>query len=111
MASPAGAQELKTINVMSPNEASCGLYPQFMGQEFGYFAEEGLKINLLSAETTVPFIAFLANGDADAVALDPGQVLQGAQAGQPIAVVYEFFQYASEGIAVRLMARSRRSPS
>ena len=96
----AGAQELKTVNFLSVNEASCAAFPQFAGDEFGFFAEEGLKINFLSSATTIPYVAFLANGDADITLLDSGQVFQAANAGQPIKVVYEAYQFAPEGIVV-----------
>jgi len=94
----ASAQELKTINYLGTNDTSCSPYPQFIMQEFGFLEEEGYKINLLSANTTVPFVAFLANGDADLAMLDSGQVFQAVDAGQPIKVVYEAYQFGPEGI-------------
>ncbi len=98
--SPAAAQELKNINVMSPNDTSCSPYPQIVADEFGFFAAEGLKITLLPSSTDIPFVAFLANGDADVVVLDSGQVFQAVDKKQPIAVIYEAYQWASDGIAV-----------
>lgn len=96
----AHAQDLKSFNFMSPNDATCGPYAQVVSDEMGYFADEGLKVNLLSSETSIPFVAFLSNGDADIVTLDAGQVLQAVTAQQPIKVVYEAYQFASEGIVV-----------
>ena len=60
----------------------------------------GLKVNLLPSDTTVPYVAFLANGDADLVMLDAPQVFQAVNAKQPVAVVYEANQYAPESIGV-----------
>jgi NitT/TauT family transport system substrate-binding protein len=94
------AQELETINVMTSNDASCSPYPQIASDEFGFFADAGIKINLLSSSTSIPFVAFLSNGDADIVMLDPGQVLQAVNAEQPISVLYEAYQGASDGIVV-----------
>jgi NitT/TauT family transport system substrate-binding protein len=94
------AQELTTVNFMSPNDNSCGPYAQIVSQELGFFADEGLDVNLLSSETTIPFVAFLQNGDADIVTLDSGQVLQAASSGLPIKIVYEAYQFAPEGILV-----------
>ena len=96
----AHAQELKTFNFMSPNNETCGPYSQVVGDEMGFFADEGLKVNLLSSDTSIPFVAFLSNGDADIVTLDAGQVLQAVTAKQPIKVLYEAYQFASEGIVV-----------
>jgi len=96
----AGAQELEEINVMTSNDQSCSPYPQIAADEFGFFAEEGLKVNLLPSETTVPYIAFLANGDADIAMLDAGMILQGVNAGQPISAIYEAYQRAGDGMIV-----------
>jgi NitT/TauT family transport system substrate-binding protein len=98
LAAPLGAQELKTINYMGTNDTSCSPYPQFIMQEFGFLEKEGYKVNILSADTTVPFVAFLANGDADLAMLDAGQVLQAIDAGQPVKVVYEAYQFGPETI-------------
>lgn len=96
----ASGQELQEVNVMTVNEASCSPYPQFTGLEFGFFEDEGLKVNLLASSTSIPYVAFLANGDADLVMLSSGEVLQALNAGQPVSVVYEAYQAAPEGIVV-----------
>jgi NitT/TauT family transport system substrate-binding protein len=69
-------------------------------QSFGFLAKEGYEINLLSSDTSVPYVAFLANGDADIAMLDAAQVISAVAAGQPIKVVYETHQFAPEGIVV-----------
>jgi len=96
----AQAQDVQEINVISPNDSTCSVYPQFTAQGLGLWANEGLQANLLPSETTIPFVAFLQNGDADLVMLDSAQVLQAADAGLPIAVVYEAYNFAPEGIVV-----------
>lgn len=97
----AQAQDLKEVNVIMPNDSSCGMYPEWNATHFGFWADSGIKVNILPSETTVPFVAFLQNGDADIVTLDSAQVLQAADNGLPIKVVYEAMQYAPEGIYVR----------
>jgi NitT/TauT family transport system substrate-binding protein len=96
----AQAQELKTVNFMSPNDSTCSVYPQFNAALLGYWDDEGIKVNLLESETSVPYVAFLQNGDADIVTLDSAQVLQAADNNLPIKVVYEAYQFAPEGIVV-----------
>jgi NitT/TauT family transport system substrate-binding protein len=86
------------INVITPNNTSCNMYPQFNSEGLGFW--EGLKVNLLPSETTIPYVAFLQNGDADLVMLDSAQVLQAADSGLPIKVVYEAYNFAPEGIVV-----------
>jgi NitT/TauT family transport system substrate-binding protein len=96
----AQAQELRDVNVVMPNDSSCGMYPEWNATIFGFWPEAGIKVNILPSETTVPYVAFLQNGDADIVTLDSAQVLQAADVGLPIKVVYEAMQYAPEGIYV-----------
>jgi NitT/TauT family transport system substrate-binding protein len=100
LATAAQGQEMMEINIITPNDASCAVYPQFTADAFGFWASSGIKVNLLSSETTVPYVAFLQNGDADLVMLDSAQVLQAADSGLPIRVVYEAFNFAPEGIVV-----------
>jgi NitT/TauT family transport system substrate-binding protein len=111
------AQELKEINFMSSNDGSCSVYPQFAMQAFGFLEKEGYKLNLLSSDTSVPYVAFLANGDADVAMLDAIETLTARAQGQDIKVVYETHQFAPEGIVVladsptRSPPRSRSTPS
>ena len=96
----APAQDLQEINVMTPNRGSCSMYPQWNAKTFGFWEKEGIKVNLLPSETSIPYVAFLQNGDADVVVLDSAQVLQAVDTGLPIQVVYEAFNFAPEGIVV-----------
>src|SRR5690606_38439825 len=100
LCSPSQAQELKNINFMSSNDGSCSVYPQFAMQSFGYLAKDGYKVTLLDSGTSIPHVAFLANGDADFAMLDAAETLTSVAAGQPIKVVYETHQFAPEGIVV-----------
>jgi NitT/TauT family transport system substrate-binding protein len=96
----AQAQEKLTVNFMSSNDSSCSPFPQMNAQVFGFWDELGLTVNFLSSETTVPYVAFLQNGDADVAMLDSAQVMQAVDTGLPIKVVYEAYQMAPEGIVV-----------
>jgi ABC-type nitrate/sulfonate/bicarbonate transport system substrate-binding protein len=95
------AQELKNINFMSSNDGSCSVYPQFVMQAFGYLEKEGYKVTLLDSDTNVPYVAFLANGDADFAMLDASETLTARASGQDIKIVYETHQFAPEGIVVK----------
>jgi len=89
LGSLAQADELQEVRIITPNDSSCGMYPQWNAGVFGFWADSGVKATLLPSETTVPYVAFLQNGDADLVVLDSAQVLQAADAGLPIKVIYE----------------------
>src|SRR5690606_34480218 len=95
---PALAQD--SINVLVSNERTASVYPVLLGRGFGFFEAEGLEVNFLSSATTVPYVAFLNNGDADLVMLDAPQTLQAVNSNLPVSLVYEAMQYAPEGIVV-----------
>jgi NitT/TauT family transport system substrate-binding protein len=94
------AQELTTLNIMVANERATSEYPIFVAEYLGFYEAEGLKVNFLPSATTVPYLAFLANGEAELVMLDPAQVLQGVENNQPISIVYEYMQVAPEQLVV-----------
>ncbi len=100
LAAPVHAQDVKELNVLVPSERATSDYPVFVAEELGFYADEGLKVNFLPSDTTVPYLAFLTNQQADLVVLDPAQVMQAVNAGQEISVIYEFMQTAPEGLAV-----------
>jgi len=97
---PAAAQGLRTLNVIMPLPRSANFYPLIAGEALGYFEKEGVKVNLLPSSTTVPYVAFVQNGQAELAMLDAPQTFQSVQANIPIKVVYEAMQRAPEGIAV-----------
>ncbi len=98
--SGAQAQDDNVINILVSNERTASVYPVLVGQAMGFFEAEGLKVNFLSSATSVPYVAFLQNGDADLVMLDAPQVFQAVNTGLPVSVVYEAMQFAPEGIVV-----------
>jgi NitT/TauT family transport system substrate-binding protein len=93
------AQET-TINFMSSNESSCGPYAQQNAQVFGFWDDLGVKVNFLSSDTSIPYVAFLQNGQADIALMDAPQVLQAVGNNLPVKVVYEAVQHAPDGIVV-----------
>jgi NitT/TauT family transport system substrate-binding protein len=99
-ASPSHAQELKELNILLPNNNTTGLYPVIVARELGLFEKQGIKVNWLDSETTVPYVAFLSNGQADAVMLDAPQTFQAVNSKLTISVVYEAMQNAPEVLAV-----------
>lgn len=94
------ADKLTELNVIMPTQRSNLFYPLIVAESLGYFEDEGLKINLLPSQTTVPFVSFLSNGNADVAMLDGPQTFQAVNASIPIGVVYEAQQTAPEGVVV-----------
>src|SRR5690606_24283545 len=99
--SGASAQELTKLRILAPNVAATSTYAAFVAEELGFYADEGLEVTFQAGgDTAVPFVAFLANGEADVTMLDSAQVFQALNAGQEISVVYEVMQYAPDRISV-----------
>lgn len=98
MTGTAIAQE--TVTVINPQPRSTNFYPLVVGEALGYFEEEGVEVNLLPSETSIPYVAFIQNGQADLAMLDPFETINAVLAGAEINMVFEVMQNAPEGIAV-----------
>jgi NitT/TauT family transport system substrate-binding protein len=97
---PAVAQEMTTVNMINPLPRSTNFFPLVVGEALGYFAEEGVEVNLLPSDTSIPYVAFIQNGQADLAMLDPVETINARLAGANIATVYEVMQNAPEAIGV-----------
>lgn len=97
-AGPALAQT--TVDMINPLPRSTNFYPLVVGEELGYFEEEGVEVNLLPSDTSIPYVAFIQNGQADLAMLDPFETVNARLAGAEINTVFEVMQNAPEGIAV-----------
>lgn len=97
---PVAAQEMTTVNMINPLPRSTNFFPLVVGEALGYFAEEGIEVNLLPSDTSIPFVAFVQNGQADLAMLDPVETINARLAGANIATVYEVMQNAPEAIGV-----------
>jgi NitT/TauT family transport system substrate-binding protein len=96
---PAVAQD--TINVLLPNENTTTLYPAIVARELGFYDDEGIEVTLLASDTTIPYMAFLANSQADLSMFDAPQTFQALNADQPIKVIFEGMQSAPEMVFVK----------
>jgi NitT/TauT family transport system substrate-binding protein len=89
-----------TISVIKPTPRSAVFFPLVVGEALGYFADEGITVNLLPSDTSIPYVAFVQNGQVDLAMLDPNETINARNAGANINTVYEVMQNAPEGIAV-----------
>lgn len=89
-----------TVNMINPVPRSTVFYPLVVGEALGYFEEEGVVVNLLPSDTSIPYVAFIQNGQADLSMLDQNETLTAVLAGAEINTVFEVMQNAPEGIAV-----------
>lgn len=89
-----------TVNIINPLPRSTVFYPLVVGEALGYFEEEGVVVNLLPSDTSIPYVAFVQNGQADLAMLDQNETINAVIAGAEINTVFEVMQNAPEGIAV-----------
>lgn len=97
---PVAAQDMTTVNMINPLPRSTNFFPLVVGEALGYFAEEGIEVNLLPSDTSIPYVAFVQNGQADLAMLDPVETINAVLAGANINTVYEVMQNAPEAIGV-----------
>ena len=97
-----------TVNMINPLPRSTNFFPLVVAEELGYFAEEGVEVNLLPSDTSIPYVAFIQNGQADLAMLDPFETVNARLAGANINTVFEVMQNAPEGIAVPEASASRQ---
>jgi NitT/TauT family transport system substrate-binding protein len=100
MTVPAIAQELTPVNMINPLPRSTNFFPLVVGEALGYFAAEGVEVNLLPSDTSIPYVAFVQNGQADLAMLDPVETINARLAGANINTVFEVMQNAPEAIGV-----------
>ncbi len=97
---PSAILAQETITVIKPTPRSAVFFPLVVGEALGYFEEEGVSVKLLPSDTSIPYVAFVQNGQADLAMLDPNETINAVIAGAKINTVYEVMQNAPEGIAV-----------
>jgi NitT/TauT family transport system substrate-binding protein len=100
MSVPSAIMAQTTVNMINPLPRSTVFYPLVVGEALGYFEAEGITVNLLPSDTSIPYVAFVQNGQADLSMLDPNETINAINAGANINTVYEVMQNAPEGIAV-----------
>jgi len=97
---PSTSVAQETVNMINPLPRSTVFYPLVVGEALGYFEANGVSVNLLPSDTSIPYVAFIQNGQADLSMLDPNETINALNAGADINTVYEVMQNAPEGIAV-----------
>lgn len=99
LAAPAAAQGLQDIDVLTPLPRHTAWYPLLIGEALGYFADEGVRVELVDGGD-LPATAFLENGQVQLASLDPAEVILAKERGFDFDVVYEVMHGAVEGIFV-----------
>ena len=91
---------LDKITIIQPSYPSMIFWPSHISAQLGFYEEMGVDPTYLDGDTTVPYQAFLLNGQADFAMLDGPQVFQGASANMGLKTVYSVHSSAPEGVYV-----------
>jgi NitT/TauT family transport system substrate-binding protein len=95
------AANAEQINVTMANNATCNIAAPHIAGQMGIYEDTDVQVNFVVAQGAVPAVAWLANGGADLVMLDPNEVYAAATAGQQSSVIYEVMQQEAANVAVR----------
>jgi NitT/TauT family transport system substrate-binding protein len=87
----AAGDGLTTITLSQPLPKSIAFYPLFVGEELGYFEEEGLRVELVPSGDVNP-MTVVPSGQADFGAMSSADLLIGASQGLALDVVFEYYQ-------------------
>jgi NitT/TauT family transport system substrate-binding protein len=83
--------DVVTIDFLQPLPKSMAFYPLFVGEQLGYFEEEGIEVNLLPSGD-VPATVIVPTGRADIGATAASFIMQAAATGEDFVVPYEYYQ-------------------
>lgn len=92
--------EPTTISLLSPVPPSVFFFPAFVGEELGFFEEEGIVLEYETIGDDVSMTSLLVNGQVDVAAPGASEVFQGLDAGQEFDVIYDYYTAGVEGIVV-----------
>ena len=62
--------------------------PVFLAQERGYFAEQGLDVELTNIASTAPSIQAMVAGEVQLVGVDPGASIQASLGGADVVLLF-----------------------
>ena len=89
------------IKVRMANNTTCNIGAPHVAEQMGIYKDTDVQVNFVSSEASIPAVAFLSNGDADLVMLDPNEVYAMSTAGQQGSIIYEVMQQEAANVAVR----------
>lgn len=96
-----GAQDLREITFVQPSPSAINSYPVFVAIGEGYFAEEGLKVNVEAINGSGAVLQALAAGQAHFGRPGPGPVIAARSRGVDAVFIYNVAARSNFGIVVR----------
>lgn len=85
------AQELKKVTLALPSPGGIGYFPLYNAMSKGYFAEEGIEVDVQSVNGSSQVLQVLAAGQAQFGHPGPGPLLNARENGEDIVYIYNHF--------------------
>ncbi len=95
------AQDLREITFVQPSPSAINSYPVFVAIGEGYFAEEGLKVNVEAINGSSAVLQALASGQAHFGRPGPGPVIAARSRDVDAVFIYNVAARSNFGIVVR----------
>jgi NitT/TauT family transport system substrate-binding protein len=90
--------ELTEVVFAQPTPESVIFWPSYVGDELGYFADEGIKFQLAPASETLSMAAFVTNGSALIASAGASEVLFSTREGGEVTVLMDWWTKSAEGV-------------
>jgi NitT/TauT family transport system substrate-binding protein len=98
---PAQGQELREITFVQPSPSAINSFPIYVAIGEGYFADEGLKVNVESVNGSSAVLQALTSDQAQFGRPGPGPVLNARARGVDVVFIYNQMPKSSFGIVVK----------
>jgi NitT/TauT family transport system substrate-binding protein len=96
-----GGGEVEKISIVQPVPGeSTFFYPHLVAKELGFYEDENIEVEYLSASEKLPLPAFVSNGDADVGAAGADEALQAVSKGANFQIVYDEYIKAADVLSV-----------
>jgi NitT/TauT family transport system substrate-binding protein len=100
-AAPAAAQDLRDITFVQPSPSAINSFPIYVAIGEGYFADEGLNVNVESVNGSSAVLQALTADQAKFGRPGPGPVLNARARGVDVVFIYNQMPKSSFGIVVK----------
>lgn len=100
-ATPLAAQDLREITFVQPSPSAINSFPVYVAIGEGFFADEGLEVNVESVNGSAAVLQALTAGQAEFGRPGPGPVLNARARGVDVVFIYNQMPKSSFGIVVK----------
>jgi NitT/TauT family transport system substrate-binding protein len=96
-----GSAAAERITVVIPNPSAINVFPMWVAIGEGYFADEGLEINVEAVDGSAQVLQGMAAGQAEIGLPGPAPVLAARARGVDVVFIYNHFAQSVFGLVVR----------